>query len=62
MAIGDPRLKEVRMGSSVSLQQVEAVQNSVKDLAREAQIVHGNLDHVEAVGANASKGAQSFAC
>jgi len=57
ITIGDPRLKEVRMGSLVSKQQVEAVRDSVNDLAKEAQIVYGNLDTVKTIGADAKKGA-----
>jgi oxepin-CoA hydrolase/3-oxo-5,6-dehydrosuberyl-CoA semialdehyde dehydrogenase len=57
VTIGDPRLKEVRMGSLISHQQVKAVQDSVNDLAKEAQIVYGNLDKIETVGADAKKGA-----
>jgi len=57
VTIGDPRLKEVRMGSLVSKQQVDAVRNSVNDLAKEAQIVYGSLDKIETIGADAKKGA-----
>jgi oxepin-CoA hydrolase / 3-oxo-5,6-dehydrosuberyl-CoA semialdehyde dehydrogenase len=57
ITIGDPRLKEVRMGSLVSRQQVNAVKDSVKDLAKEAQIVYGNLDSLETIGADSEKGA-----
>jgi oxepin-CoA hydrolase/3-oxo-5,6-dehydrosuberyl-CoA semialdehyde dehydrogenase len=57
VTIGDPRLKEVRMGSLISQKQVEAVRNSVKDIAKEAQIVYGNLDTLETLGADAKKGA-----
>ena len=57
ITIGDPRLKEVRMGSLVSKQQVEAVRNSVQDIAKEAQIVYGSLDKIETIGADATKGA-----
>jgi len=57
VTIGDPRLKEVRMGSLVSQQQVQAVRDSVKDLAKEAQIVYGDLDKIATVGADAKKGA-----
>ena len=35
------------MGSLVSHQQVQAVRDSVNDLAKEAQIVYGNLDDIE---------------
>lgn len=57
ITIGDPRLKEVRMGSLVSHQQVQAVRDSVNDLSKEAQIVYGNLDNINTIGANAKKGA-----
>ena len=55
--IGDPRLKEVRMGSLVSHQQVQAVRDSVNDLSKEAQIVYGSLDNIQTIGADAQKGA-----
>lgn len=57
VTIGDPRLKDVRMGSLVSHQQVQAVRDSVTDLAKEAQIVYGNLDTLNTIGADAKKGA-----
>jgi len=57
VTIGDPRLKEVRMGSLVSHQQVQAVRDSVNDIAKEAQIVYGDLDKIETIGADAKKGA-----
>jgi len=57
VTIGDPRLKEVRMGSLISKQQVEAVRNSVQDLAKEATIVYGSLDKIETIGTDAKKGA-----
>lgn len=57
VTIGDPRLKEVRMGSLISKQQVEAVCNSVQDIAKEAEIVYGSLDKIETIGADAKKGA-----
>lgn len=55
--VGDPRLKEVRMGSLISKKQVEEVRNSVTDIAKEAQIVYGSLDKIDTVGADANKGA-----
>jgi oxepin-CoA hydrolase/3-oxo-5,6-dehydrosuberyl-CoA semialdehyde dehydrogenase len=57
ITIGDPRLKEVRMGSLISKQQLEAVRNSVQDIAKEAQIVYGSLDKIETIGADSKKGA-----
>jgi oxepin-CoA hydrolase/3-oxo-5,6-dehydrosuberyl-CoA semialdehyde dehydrogenase len=55
--IGDPRHKDVRMGSLISKQQVEEVRNSVKDIAKEAQIVYGNLDKIDTIGSDSKKGA-----
>ncbi len=57
VTIGDPRLKEVRMGALVSKAQVQSVKDQVAKLAKTAQIVYGNLDTVETVGADAEKGA-----
>ncbi|MFK7781045.1 phenylacetic acid degradation bifunctional protein PaaZ [Psychroserpens sp.] len=57
VTIGDPRLKEVRMGALVSRQQVQAVKDSVNDLAKDAQIVYGDLDKINTIGADANKGA-----
>jgi oxepin-CoA hydrolase/3-oxo-5,6-dehydrosuberyl-CoA semialdehyde dehydrogenase len=57
VTIGDPRLKEVRMGSLISKEQVEEVRNSVNDIAQKAKIVYGNLDRIETLGADAKKGA-----
>ena len=57
VTIGDPRLKEVRMGSLISQQQVQAVRDSVSDLSKEAQIVYGSLDTINTIGADAKKGA-----
>lgn len=57
VTIGDPRLKEVRMGSLISKEQVEEVRNSVMEIAREAKIVYGDLDRIETLGADAKKGA-----
>ena len=57
VTIGDPRLKEVRMGSLINKKQVEEVRNSITDIAKEAQIVYGSLDRIDTVGADANKGA-----
>lgn len=57
VTIGDPRLKEVRMGSLISKQQVEAVRSSIADIAKEAEMVYGNLDKIATLGADANKGA-----
>lgn len=57
VTIGDPRLKEVRMGSLVSDAQRNSVKEQVGKIAKTAQIVYGNLDEVETIGADAKKGA-----
>ena len=57
VTIGDPRLKEVRMGSLISQQQVQSVKDAVEDLAKEAKIVYGQLDNIETIGADSKKGA-----
>ena len=55
--IGDPRLEEVRMGALASKKQVESFKNNVTEIAKTAQIVYGDLDTIETVGADATKGA-----
>jgi oxepin-CoA hydrolase/3-oxo-5,6-dehydrosuberyl-CoA semialdehyde dehydrogenase len=55
--IGDPSLKETRMGALVSRDQVEEVRGRVKELSKTAEIVYGNLDDVEVHGADSKKGA-----
>ncbi|MEP2935899.1 MAG: phenylacetic acid degradation bifunctional protein PaaZ [Gilvibacter sp.] len=57
VTVGDPRLKEVRMGSLVNSAQRDAVRSQVQEIAKTAQIVYGDLDHVDVVGADAKKGA-----
>lgn len=57
VTIGDPRLKEVRMGALVSRDQVTEVKNRVQELAKTASIIYGDLDKIETIGADAKKGA-----
>ncbi|MEL6810878.1 MAG: phenylacetic acid degradation bifunctional protein PaaZ [Bacteroidota bacterium] len=57
VTIGDPRLKEVRMGALVSDAQRTSVREQVAKIAETASIVYGNLDEVETIGADAKKGA-----
>jgi oxepin-CoA hydrolase/3-oxo-5,6-dehydrosuberyl-CoA semialdehyde dehydrogenase len=57
VTIGDPRLKEVRMGALVSKDQVEEVRERVNEIAKSAQIVYGNLDEVSTIGASSKEGA-----
>ena len=55
--VGDPALEEVRMGALVSHAQRDDVRAKVRELAREAKIVFGDLEQVEIAGANAQDGA-----
>jgi oxepin-CoA hydrolase/3-oxo-5,6-dehydrosuberyl-CoA semialdehyde dehydrogenase len=57
VTIGDPRLKEVRMGALVSMTQRESVKDQVSKIAKTASIVYGNVNELETVGADADKGA-----
>ena len=55
--IGNPAVKEVRMGSLASKEQVTEVRNQVKELAKTAEIVYGDLEKIDVIGADASRGA-----
>ncbi len=55
--IGNPSMKEVRMGALVSKEQVNEVRDRVKELARTAEMVYGSLDQVDVMGADSVKGA-----
>lgn len=57
VTVGDPRLKEVRMGALVSKQQRDAVKEQVSKIAQTASLVYGNLDAVNTTGADAAAGA-----
>lgn len=56
VSIGDPQLKEVRMGSLVSKAQVDEVKNRISEIAKTASIVYGNFDKLNLIGAD-TKGA-----
>jgi oxepin-CoA hydrolase / 3-oxo-5,6-dehydrosuberyl-CoA semialdehyde dehydrogenase len=55
--IGNPTLKEVRMGALASRDQVAEVKDRVNELTKTAEIVYGNLDTVDLIDADAGKGA-----
>ena len=57
VAVGDPRLKEVRMGSLVSREQVQEVKDRVAEISQTAAVVFGNIDQIETLGADSQKGA-----
>lgn len=56
VSIGDPQLKEVRMGSLVSKAQVNEVKNRVSEITKTASIIYGNFDKLNLIGAD-NKGA-----
>jgi oxepin-CoA hydrolase / 3-oxo-5,6-dehydrosuberyl-CoA semialdehyde dehydrogenase len=55
--IGNPALKEVRMGPLAGISQRNEVREKVQQLALSQQIVIGNIDNFEVVGADKEKGA-----
>jgi oxepin-CoA hydrolase/3-oxo-5,6-dehydrosuberyl-CoA semialdehyde dehydrogenase len=55
--IGDPSADGVRMGSLASQLQVERVRHNVELLMKEQNIVYGDLDTFDVVGADKNKGA-----
>ena len=57
VTIGDPRLKEVRMGALVNNTQRTSVKEQIEKITKTAQMVYGDFDDVKTVGADAKKGA-----
>lgn len=55
--IGDPAQEGVRMGALASRIQVDRVRESVEHLSKSQEIVFGDLDNFDVVGADKSKGA-----
>jgi oxepin-CoA hydrolase/3-oxo-5,6-dehydrosuberyl-CoA semialdehyde dehydrogenase len=55
--LGDPSQEGVRMGALATHTQVNRVRASVELLKAEQEIVYGDLDHFEVIGADRSKGA-----
>ncbi len=55
--IGDPSVDGVRMGSLASRLQVERVRQNVELLMKEQDIVYGDMDNFDVVGADKDKGA-----
>ncbi|MEE2801702.1 MAG: phenylacetic acid degradation bifunctional protein PaaZ [Bacteroidota bacterium] len=54
--IGDPKLKETRMGALINNDQRDTTINQIKKLTETANIVYGDLENVEVHGADAQKG------
>lgn len=55
--IGDPGLKEVRMGPLAGISQRNEVREKVQELAKSQSIVIGDMQHFEVIGADKEKGA-----
>ncbi len=55
--IGDPTEQGVRMGALAGKVQVAEVRERVEELAKTSEIVYGDLDNFEVVGADKDKGA-----
>ena len=55
--IGDPKLKEVRMGALINTDQRDAIKSQIAKLSTTAEMVYGSLDTIDAVGADGEKGA-----
>jgi len=55
--IGDPKLKEVRMGALINNDQKNTLKSQVEKIAKTAEIVYGTFDTIEVAGADGSKGA-----
>ena len=54
--IGDPAVEGVRMGPLASKDQVKDVKANVRQLLNACEMVYGDLDKVEVVGADSEKG------
>jgi oxepin-CoA hydrolase/3-oxo-5,6-dehydrosuberyl-CoA semialdehyde dehydrogenase len=57
VSIGDPRKKEVRMGTLIDREQLEEVKRNVTRLNEKAELVYGDFDPADTVGADFNKGA-----
>ena len=57
VVVGSPATEGVRMGALASLEQREEVRRSVKALLSAGQLVFGDPDHVDVIGASAERGA-----
>jgi len=55
--IGNPQVEGVRMGALAGKKQVQEVKERIAMIARNSQIVYGNLEEYEVIGADKEKGA-----
>lgn len=56
-SVGDPQVEGVRMGALAGLPQLEEVREKAAQLANSQELVFGDLEKVEPIGAEAGKGA-----
>jgi oxepin-CoA hydrolase/3-oxo-5,6-dehydrosuberyl-CoA semialdehyde dehydrogenase len=54
--IGDPLLRETRMGALINNDQKQSVKDQIAKISQTAQIVYGHLDEVEILGDRAQNG------
>lgn len=54
---GDPRLREVRMGTLIDKKQVDIVKSNIEKIGETAEMVYGDFDGGQAIGADFDKGA-----
>lgn len=55
--VGDPQIEGVRMGALAGLPQLQEVRERVKELADSQELVFGDPDRIDPVGADSGKGA-----
>jgi oxepin-CoA hydrolase / 3-oxo-5,6-dehydrosuberyl-CoA semialdehyde dehydrogenase len=55
--IGDPAVEGVRMGPLANKAQVKDVKEKIKQLMTSCEVVYGDLDNVEVIGADSERGA-----
>ncbi len=55
--IGDPSVEGVRMGPLASLGQVKDVKAKVKELMNSCELVYGDMENVDVIGADSKRGA-----
>lgn len=56
-SVGDPQMEGVRMGALAGLSQLEEVREKAAQLANSQELVFGDLEKIEPIGAEAGKGA-----
>ena len=55
--VGDPSVEGVRMGALATMTQVDRVREQVALLNKSQEMVYGDMDNVETIGADSKKGA-----